>query len=144
MCRKLSATERSCVLRHKYMMFFCTAKVQKIIEIEKKSRIFLRKQMWIMCIILSTNLYNKIIHISGINYGQLRQFVSKRTITSRNFIQLDSGEKKPCRCQEKWVTLHWQFEMSVRLRAAAQQCPDKPTLHSPCTAIVTAEEKKGF
>jgi hypothetical protein len=34
--------------------------------------------------------------------------------------------------------------MSVRLRAAAQQCPDKPTLHSPCTAIVSVEEHHIF
>ncbi len=46
-----------------------------------------------------------------------------------------------CVSQDFFVSLHWQFEMSVRLRAAAQQCPDKPTLHSPCTAIVSAEEQ---
>ena len=32
----------------------------------------------------------------------------------------------------------------MRLRAAAQQCPDKPTLHSPCTAIVSVEEHHIF
>ena len=35
------ATIRSCGLRHKYMMFFCTAKVQKIQHITKRKSVFL-------------------------------------------------------------------------------------------------------
>ena len=41
-------------------------------------------------------------------------------ITLWNFTELDSEWEKSCRGRKNVVPLHWQFEMSVRLRAAAQ------------------------